>query len=192
MILIIDNKDSFASNLYHAVCAVRSDVKVIRNDELGVEQIKSLAPEKIILSPGHDKGATVEFVKKIHSEVPILGICLGMHIIYEAFGGQVGYAKKLMHGKASEVSVDTQHEIFADLPPFIQAGRYHSLACNRDSLPENLEIISQTDDGEIMAIRHRNFPIFGLQFYPHSILTPQGQRIIENFLAHHTVSTFKN
>ncbi|MCL1878094.1 MAG: aminodeoxychorismate/anthranilate synthase component II [Defluviitaleaceae bacterium] len=185
MILIIDNQDSFASNLYHAVGAVETNVKVIQNDELGVEQIKALAPKKIILSPGQGRataGVCMELVKKMHNEAEILGICFGMHIIYEAFGGKIGYAAKLMHGKASEVSVDTRAAIFADLPPFIQAGRYHSFACMKDSLPDSLEVISQADDGEIMAIRHRDFPVFGVQFHPQSILTPQGQKIIENFL----------
>jgi anthranilate synthase component 2 len=159
----------------------------VRNDALTVEEIKALAPKKIILSPGPgrpaDAGVCVEVVQKLHEYVPILGICLGHQAIFEAFGGTVSYAAKLMHGKASEVAVDSKSPIFANLPPFVQVGRYHSLAGLKDTLPEELEIIAQADCGEIMAIRHKKFPVFGLQFHPESILTPNGKEIVENFLA---------
>jgi len=187
MILLIDNYDSFAYNLYHAIGEVQPDIKIVRNDAHTVEEIKKLAPEKIILSPGPGKpsgaGVCIDIVKQLHDTVPILGICLGHQAIFEAFGGEISYAAQQMHGKSSEVSVDSRCPIFADLPPFIQVARYHSLAGVRDTLPDVLEIIAHTDDGEIMAIRHIKFPVFGLQFHPESILTPMGQKIIENFLA---------
>jgi anthranilate synthase component 2 len=185
MILLIDNYDSFAYNLYQAVGTVEPDIKVIRNDAHTVDEIVSFAPQKIILSPGPGKpsnaGVCIEVVKRMHNAVPILGICLGHQAIYEAFGGEVSYAKKQMHGKASEVSVDSRCKIFTDLPPFIQVARYHSLSAVQNSLPPVLEIVARIDD-EIMAVQHKNLPIFGLQFHPESILTPMGQKIIENFL----------
>lgn len=187
MILLIDNYDSFSYNLYQAIGAVRGEIEVVRNDAFSVAEIAAKKPEKIILSPGPgkpaDAGVCVEAVKKLHEYVPILGICLGHQAIFEAFGGTVSYAAELMHGKSSEVSVNANCPIFVDLPPFIQVGRYHSLAGLKETLPAPLEIIAQADDGEIMGVRHKNFPVFGLQFHPESILTPTGQKIIENFLA---------
>jgi len=187
MLLLIDNYDSFSYNLYQAIGLVRQDIKVVRNDELSVADIKALTPEKIILSPGPGKpsgaGVCVELVKQMHEYVPILGICLGYQSIYEAFGGSVSYAAQQIHGKASEISVDAKCSLFADLPPFIQVGRYHSLSGVKDTLPDELEITSQADDGEIMGVQHKKYPIFGLQFHPESILTLMGQKIIENFLA---------
>jgi anthranilate synthase component 2 len=184
MILLIDN--GFSHNLYQAIGAETADIKVIHNDALTVDEIKKLAPQKIILSAGSGKpanaGVCVDVVKNFCDTTPILGICLGHQSIFEAFGGAIGYASALMHGKASEVSVDTKCPLFANLPPFIQVGRYHSLSVKKETLPEALEIISQSDDGEIMGIRHKKFPVFGLQFHPDSFLTPMGQKIIENFL----------
>lgn len=187
MILLIDNYDSFSYNLYQAIGAVSPDIEVVRNDALSVAEIRALGPSRIILSPGPgkpaDAGVCVEVIKEMHSAVPILGICLGHQAIFEAFGGTVSYAATLMHGKSSEVSVDAKSSIFAGLPPFIQVGRYHSLAGIKETLPNALEVIAKSDDGEIMAIRHKKYPVFGLQFHPESILTPMGQKIIENFLA---------
>lgn len=186
MVLLIDNYDSFSYNIYQAVGAIRPDIKVVRNDACTVAEIKELAPEKIILSHGSgkpaDAGICVEVVRQLYDYVPILGVCLGHQAIFEAFGGTVSYAAQLMHGKASEVSVDAKCPIFAGLPPFIQAGRYHSLAGIKETLPAVLEIIAMADS-DIMAVRHREFPVFGLQFHPESILTPMGAKIIGNFLA---------
>lgn len=186
MILLIDNYDSFSYNLYQAIGEVRQDIKVVRNNAISVADIQELSPDKIVLSPGPGKpsaaGVCVEVVKQLHSYIPILGICLGHQAIYEAFGGTVSYAATQMHGKSSEISVDAKCPIFSDLPPFIQVGRYHSLAGIKPTLPEELEITAQSEDGEIMGIRHKKHPVFGLQFHPESILTPMGQRIIENFL----------
>ena len=185
MILLVDNYDSFSYNLYQAVGAVNPDIRVIRNDTLTVAEIKSLAPSRIIISPGPgrpaDAGCCVALLQEMYAHVPILGICLGHQAIFEAFGGTVGYAAQLMHGMSSEASIDAKCPIFADLPPFIQVARYHSLAGIRATLPESLEVISMADD-EIMGVRHREYPVFGLQFHPESILTPLGQRIIDNFL----------
>jgi anthranilate synthase component 2 len=186
VILLIDNYDSFSYNLYQVVGELNQNIKVIRNDELTVEEIKALAPQKIILSPGPgkpaDAGVCVEIAQKLCDFAPILGICLGHQAIFEAFGGTVSYAALLMHGKSSEVSVDSKCPLFADLPPFIQVGRYHSLAGLKDTLPAELEIISQADCGEIMGVKHKKHPVYGLQFHPESILTPKGKIIVRNFL----------
>jgi anthranilate synthase component 2 len=186
MVLLIDNYDSFSYNLYQAVGAVREDVKVVRNDSLSVAEIEELGAERIILSPGpgkpRDAGVCVDVVKELYAKVPILGICLGHQAIFEAFGGTVSYAMRQMHGKSGEATVDAKCPVFADLPPFVQVGRYHSLAGLKETLPPDLEITAQTDDGEIMGVRHKKFPVYGLQFHPESILTPMGQKIIENFL----------
>jgi anthranilate synthase component 2 len=144
-----------------------------------------MSPEKIIISAGSgravDAGICIEIVKNFFESFPILGINLGLHAIYEAFGGKISFAAKQMHGRASEISVNSRCEIFADLPPFIQVGQYHSLLCEKKSLPDALEIIAHADD-EIMAVRHKNFPVYGLQFHLESILTPKGQKIMENFI----------
>jgi len=186
MILLIDNYDSFSHNLYQAIGAVNPDIKVVRNDAITVAEIRALAPSQVILSPGPgkpaDAGVCTSVVRELHAELPILGICLGHQAIFEAFGGTVSYAAALMHGKASEISVDASCALFADLPPFVQVGRYHSLAGLRETLPAQLKVVAQADDGEIMAIAHEKYPVFGLQFHPESILTPVGQKIIENFL----------
>jgi anthranilate synthase component 2 len=150
-------------------------------------EIKKLAPARIVLSPGpgkpSDAGICIEVVKQLYAEIPILGICLGHQAIYEAFGGTVSYASKLMHGKSSEVTVDVGNALFKGLLPAIQAARYHSLAGIKSTLPEALSIIAWTEDDEIMAVCHKNYPVYGLQFHPESILTPAGKIIIENFLA---------
>ena len=186
MILLIDNYDSFSYNLYQAIGAVEPNIKVIRNDAHSVAEIAAFAPAKIILSPGPGRpagaGVCVDVVKQLGDAVPILGICLGHQSIFEAFGGTVSYAAELIHGKASEVSVDAKCPIFANLPPFIQVGRYHSLAGVKATLPYALAAVAHSDDGEIMAVCHKTLPIYGLQFHPESILTPMGQKIIENFL----------
>ena len=186
MILLIDNYDSFSYNLYQLIGEVNSDIKVVRNDKITVEEISDLNPECIILSPGPGKpenaGICIEVVSHFHDKIPILGVCLGHQAICEAFGGTVSHASRLMHGKSSKISLDYDY-IFKELPNEINVGRYHSLSLVKDSLPDCLEIISKVrDDGEIMAVRHKNFNVYGLQFHPESILTPDGLTIISNFL----------
>lgn len=186
MVLLIDNYDSFSYNLYQFIGAIDPDIKVVRNDEITADEIKRLAPDRIVISPGPgrpaDAGICIEVIKKLYTGIPILGICLGHQAIYEAFGGTVSYASKLMHGKSSDVTVDTNNPLFERLPGLIQAGRYHSLAGTKETLPGDLRVIAQTDDGEIMAICHKDYPTYGVQFHPESILTPKGKIIIENFI----------
>ena len=186
MVLLIDNYDSFSYNLYQLIGSIDPNIKVARNDEISVDDIKRLAPDFLVISPGPGKpseaGICIEAVKGLCSSVPILGICLGHQAIYEAFGGTVSYASKLMHGKSSIVTVDGENALFKGLPQTIQAARYHSLAGIKSTLPDALKITAQTQDGEIMAVCHKERPVYGLQFHPESILTPNGKIIIENFL----------
>lgn len=186
MILLIDNYDSFSYNLYQLIGQVNSDIKVSRNDKITVDEIRDLNPEAIILSPGPGKpenaGICMDLVKEFHDEIPILGVCLGHQAICAALGGEVSHAKRLMHGKSSKISLDYDF-IFKGLPGEITVGRYHSLSLVEDSLPDCLEIISKArDDREVMAVKHKDFNVYGLQFHPESILTPDGLAIIENFL----------
>ena len=186
MILLIDNYDSFSYNLFQLIGEVNSDIAVYRNDKITVEEISNLNPEAIILSPGpgnpKDAGICIDVVKHFHDKIPILGVCLGHQSICEALGGTVSHAKRLMHGKSSRISLDYDF-IFKGLPSEITVGRYHSLSLVEDTLPDCLEIISKAkDDGEVMAVKHKDFNVYGLQFHPESILTPDGLTIIENFL----------
>jgi anthranilate synthase component 2 len=186
MVLLIDNYDSFSYNLYQLIGSFNTDIKVIRNDTLSVDKIEKMAPCYIILSPGpgkpSDAGVCEDLIKRLAGQIPILGVCLGHQAIFEAFGGTVSYAQKLMHGKKSPVKINTENPLFKGLPSIIEAARYHSLAGIKDTLPPELEIIAETTDGEVMAVCHKKYPVFGLQFHPESILTPQGRIIIENFL----------
>jgi len=186
MILLIDNYDSFSYNLYQLIGSVNPNIKVARNDALTVDEIKRLSPSQIVISPGPGKpsnaGICVELIKRLHSSIPILGICLGHQAIFEAFGGTVSYASKLMHGKSSQVTIDTEDALFKNMPNVIQAARYHSLAGIKSTLPDILKITAWTQDGEIMAVSHKEYPVYGVQFHPESILTSNGQTIIENFL----------
>jgi len=186
MILLIDNYDSFSYNLYQLIGSFNPDIKVARNDALTAEEIKSLAPERIVISPGpgkpSDAGICIEVIKKLYSSIPILGICLGHQAVFEAFGGTVSYAGKLMHGKASQVTLDTQDALFNGMPGTIQAARYHSLAGIKSTLPGTLNVTAWTQNNEIMAVSHREFPVYGVQFHPESILTPDGRMIIKNFI----------
>lgn len=186
MILLIDNYDSFSYNLYQMVGVYHSDIKVIRNDEMTADQIRELKPQAIILSPGPGRpeaaGVCMEVVKKLGSESPILGVCLGHQAICEAYGATVSYAKALMHGKQSVAEIDTTQEIFNGLKNQISVARYHSLSVEEDTIPETLQVIAKSEDGEIMAVKHRIYPVYGLQFHPESILTPEGSIIIKNFL----------
>ena len=186
MILLIDNYDSFSYNLFQLVGEVNPDVVVYRNDKITLDEIRSLNPEAIILSPGPGKpenaGICIDVVKEFYDKIPILGVCLGHQAICTAFGAKVSYAKRLMHGKSSIISFDND-SIFEGLESEISVGRYHSLSLKEDTLPESLRIISKAmDDGEVMAVRHNDFNVYGLQFHPESILTPDGLKIIENFL----------
>lgn len=186
MILLIDNYDSFSYNLYQLIGSISPDIKVIRNDEMTIDEIKELNPSHIILSPGpgkpKDAGICIKAAKELGKSIPVLGVCLGHQSIYEAFGGTVSYASKLMHGKQSVVTVDTSSTLFNNMNERIKVARYHSLAAIKDTLPDCIKITAWTDDNEIMAIEHTQFPIYGVQFHPESILTPDGKTIIENFL----------
>ncbi|WP_296887725.1 aminodeoxychorismate/anthranilate synthase component II [uncultured Methanobrevibacter sp.] len=186
MILLIDNYDSFAYNLYQLIGEITPDIMVSRNDKITLNKIKSLNPEAIVLSPGPGKpenaGICVDVVKEFAGKIPILGVCLGHQSICVAFGGVVSHAKRLMHGKSSTISLNDDY-IFKNLDSKISVGRYHSLSLIESTIPDELEIISTScDDGEIMAVRHREYNVYGLQFHPESILTPDGLTIIENFL----------
>lgn len=186
MILLIDNYDSFSYNLYQLIGEVSPDIKVSRNDKITLDEIKDLNPECIILSPGPGKpenaGICVDLVKEFHDKIPILGVCLGHQAICTALGGKVSHAKRLMHGKSSKISLDYDF-IFKGLPSEITVGRYHSLSLVKESLPDCLEIISKAkDDGEVMAVKHKDYNVYGLQFHPESILTSDGLTIMQNFL----------
>lgn len=186
MILIIDNYDSFTYNLYQYIGVINPDISVIRNDEMTSEKIEKLNPTHIILSPGpgrpKDAGICEETVKRFSGRMPILGICLGHQAICEAFGAEIGYAKTLVHGKKSAIHIANGNPVFRGLPPVLEAGRYHSLAAERETLPDELLVIAETDDGEIMGVKHRDYDIYGLQFHPESILTKSGEKIVDNFL----------
>lgn len=185
MILLIDNYDSFSYNLYQLVGEIEPDIKVIRNDEMTVDEIKALNPDRIILSPGpgrpEDAGIIVDVVKTIH-DIPILGVCLGHQAICTAFGATVTYAKELMHGKQSDVKFDTDCPLFRGCPDIAPVARYHSLAADADTIPKELKITALTTDGEVMAVQHREYPVFGVQFHPESIMTPDGKQMLINFI----------
>jgi anthranilate synthase/aminodeoxychorismate synthase-like glutamine amidotransferase len=185
MILMIDNYDSFTFNIVQYLGQLGEIVQVYRNDKIKMEEIRRLKPQAIFLSPGprtpREAGITVDVVHEFHKDVPIMGICLGHQALAYAFGAEIVRASHIMHGKTSPIINDGK-TIFAGLPnPFI-AGRYHSLLVRRDTLPACFEISAQTAEGEIMGLRHKDFPVEGIQFHPESVLTPQGKRIIKNFL----------
>jgi anthranilate synthase/aminodeoxychorismate synthase-like glutamine amidotransferase len=183
MILVIDNYDSFTYNLVHLFQELGAEVTVIRNDKIDADEAERLAPSHLVISPGPGRpaqaGATLEIVKRLGPRVPTLGVCLGHQAIVEAFGGDVGQARRLVHGKASQIAHDGRG-VFSDLPDPLEGGRYHSLAAVR--VPEELEVCATTEDGEVMAVRHRELPIDGIQFHPESVLTPDGPQLGRNFL----------
>ena len=186
MILLIDNYDSFSYNLFQLIGEVTPDIKVSRNDKITLEEIEDLNPDAIILSPGpgrpENAGICMDIVKEFHEKIPILGVCLGHQAICAAFGGKISHAKRLMHGKSSKISLEYDF-LFVGLPSEITVGRYHSLSLVEQSLPDCLEIISKSkDDGEIMAVKHKQYNMYGLQFHPESILTPDGITIIQNYI----------
>lgn len=186
MILLIDNYDSFVYNLYQYLGTLNPEIRVVRNDEISIDEISKAAPSHIILSPGpgkpQDAGICQEVISALAPTIPILGVCLGHQTICEALGGQVGYAKTLMHGKTSTITLDSSDPLFAGLPKQIKVARYHSLAAEADSLPKELIVSAQTDDGEVMAVRHTRYPLHGVQFHPESIMSPDGMHILTNFL----------
>ena len=186
MILLIDNYDSFTYNLYQLVGTICPDIVTIRNDAKTVSEIRQMKPQAIILSPGPGKpsqaGICEQIVGQLGTEIPILGVCLGHQAICEAYGGTVDHAKELMHGKQSMARLDTTCKLFMDMPEEIPVARYHSLALKEETLPECLQIIARSDDDEIMAVRHQTNPVYGLQFHPESIMTPDGMTILQNFI----------
>jgi len=183
MILLVDNYDSFTYNLVHLFQELGTEVLVRRNDEIDADEAERLAPSHLVISPGPGRpegsGATLEIVRRLAPTTPTLGVCLGHQAIVEAFGGEVGQARRLVHGKASAIHHDGTG-VFAGLPPDFPAGRYHSLAATR--VPEVLEIAATCDDDEVMAVRHRELPVVGVQFHPESVLTPDGPRLCRNFV----------
>ena len=190
MVLIIDNYDSFSYNLYQYVGICHSEVKVFRNDKITIEGIEAMEPSHIIISPGpgypKDAGISGKVIAHFAGRIPIFGVCLGHQAIGEVFGGRIDHARELMHGKQSLVRVDSSCKIFLGLPNKIYAARYHSLIVSRETFPDVLEIVAEEEcengDGVIMAFKHREYEVYGVQFHPESILTPEGMRIIENFL----------
>ncbi len=185
MILIVDNYDSFSYNLYQFVGEINPDVKVIRNDGATVDEVLSLRPSHVILSPGpgrpENAGICEALAVAAKGKIPVLGVCLGHQAICEAYGGEITYAKKLMHGKSSVIRIKPEG-IFAGLPEMLKVARYHSLAAAPDKLPACLKTLAVADDGEIMAVKHKDAHIYGLQFHPESILTDGGKIILNNFL----------
>jgi anthranilate synthase component II len=183
VILLIDNYDSFTYNLAHLFQELGAEVTVIRNDKIDADAAERLAPSHLVISPGPGRaaeaGATVEIIRRLGERVPTLGVCLGHQAIVEAYGGEVGQAKSLMHGKASAVAHDGVG-LFRKLPDPLESGRYHSLAATR--VPDCLEVCATTEDGEVMAVRHRDLPVDGIQFHPESVLTPDGPALARNFL----------
>ena len=185
MILLIDNYDSFTYNLYQYMGIFEKDIKVVRNDKITIEEIEQLDPDRIVLSPGpkspKEAGICIDVVRHFYKKKPILGICLGHQSIGAAFGAEIIHAKELMHGKQSLIEHDGKG-VFEGIPSPVHVARYHSLAVQKESLPECLVVTAETEDGEIMAVRHKKYPVYGLQFHPESIYTEHGKRMIENFL----------
>ena len=190
MVLLIDNYDSFSYNLYQLAGQLRPDIQVARNDEYTVQEIRQMQPSHIILSPGPGRpeqaGVCEAVVEELQGEIPILGVCLGHQAICEAYGATVSYARQLMHGKMSVVRLDTTSRLFRGVGEETEVARYHSLAVLEDSIPECLKVPAVTEDGEVMAVEHKEYPVYGVQFHPESILTPEGRRMLENFLGTET------
>lgn len=188
MVLLIDNYDSFSYNLVQLVGELsEGNVKVVRNDEYSVDEIRKLHPSHIILSPGpgkpKDAGICEKVIWQLKDTYPMLGVCLGHQCICEVFGAEVTYAKQLMHGKQSRIEILGKADIFEGLESMFEAARYHSLSANPNTIPEELEVIAVDEkDKEIMAVKHRDYPIYGLQFHPESVMTPEGKTILSNFL----------
>ena len=186
MIILVDNYDSFSYNLYQMIGAIEPDIKVVRNDEYDASEILAMHPDRIILSPGpgrpEDAGNCGQIVRELAGKVPILGVCLGHQVICQQYGANVTYAKQLMHGKTSVIQFDKEHVLFDGLKDPVQVARYHSLAADPDTIPDCLKVTSVTEDGEVMSVVHKEYPVYGFQFHPESILTPQGHIMLENFI----------
>lgn len=186
MVLMIDNYDSFSYNLYQAVGEIDENIMVVRNDAVSVKDIEDMSPDRLIISPGpgrpREAGICEEAIDYFKGRLPILGVCLGHQAICEVFGAVIGYAPELMHGKQSDVHIASGSKLFSGLPPIIKAARYHSLAADKYSVPDTLRIIAECGDGSVMAVKHRDYEIYGVQFHPESILTPMGKTIIGNFM----------
>ena len=186
MILLIDNYDSFTYNLYQYMGIFEKDIKVVRNDKITIEEIEQLNPNRIVLSPGpkspKEAGICMDVVKHFYTKKPILGICLGHQSIGAAFGAKIIHAKELMHGKKKLMYKTGESRLFKDLPDTFAAARYHSLAALKDTLPAELKVTAESEDGEVMAVEHTKYPVFGVQFHPESVMTPDGRVMIENFM----------
>ena len=186
MILLIDNYDSFVYNLYQFLAVEDPDVRLVRNDRITPEEALSMEPDAIVISPGpgkpSDAGVCIELIRQLKGRIPILGVCLGHQAIGEAFGATVTHASRLMHGKTSLLTDVADDIIFKGIKKPAQVARYHSLSVQESTLPEELEVTARSEDGEIMAMRHREYPIYGLQFHPESVMTPEGSAMIRNFL----------
>lgn len=186
MIVLIDNYDSFSYNLYQLIGARTPDIEVVRNDALTVGELAARRPSAIVLSPGPgrpcDAGICEDVVRELGRDVPMLGVCLGHQAICEAFGARIGHAKRLMHGKASAVELDASSPLFAHVASPAQVARYHSLSVEEHTLPECLRVTARADDGEVMAVEHASWPVFGVQFHPESVMTPDGGAMIDGFL----------
>ena len=186
MILLIDNYDSFSYNLFQLIGSINPDIQVIRNDAASVAEIEAMNPQVIIISPGpgrpEDAGICIDVIKELGKKIPILGVCLGHQAICKAYGAVVSYAKELMHGKQSQTRLDKNCPLFENCPETVPVARYHSLAVLEETLPECLKVTARTEDGEVMAVMHRTDPVYGLQFHPESIRTPEGKTMIKNFL----------
>ena len=186
MILLIDNYDSFVYNLYQFLAVEDPDVRLVRNDRITPEEALAMKPDAIVISPGpgkpSDAGVCIELIRQLKGRIPILGVCLGHQAIGEAFGATVTHASRLMHGKTSLLTDVADDIIFKGIKKPVQVARYHSLSVQESTLPEELEVTARNDDGELMAMRHREYPIYGLQFHPESVMTPEGSAMIRNFL----------
>ncbi len=185
MVALIDNYDSFSYNLYQLIGSIRPDIQVFRNDKISVVELEELKLEAIILSPGPGRpekaGICMDIIRSLGGKIPILGVCLGHQAICAAYGANITYAGKLMHGKTSDITLEKNSRLFAGLESPVQVARYHSLAAEKESLPNCLKVTAVTEDGEIMAVEHKEYAVFGLQFHPESILTIRGKEIIQNF-----------
>lgn len=185
MIVLIDNYDSFTYNLYQYIGEFEEDIRVIRNDQITAEALLEMNPDKLVISPGpktpDDAGNCLDIINQVAGKIPMLGVCLGHQSIGQAFGGEVVHAKTLFHGKQSTITL-TEDPLFLDMPKMIDVARYHSLVVKLETLPDCFDVLAKTDDHELMAMKHKTLPVYGLQFHPESILTSDGKKIIENFV----------
>ena len=186
MLLIIDNYDSFSYNLYQMIGGIYPDIKVIRNDAMTVEEIEALKPEAIVISPGpgrpSDAGVCIDVIRALGPKIPMLGVCLGHQAMCEAYGATITYAKELMHGKQSVAKVGPTCKLYRDMSNKIKVARYHSLAADPETMPKCLKVTAKTDDGEIMGVKHEAYDMYGVQFHPESIMTPEGKTMLKNFI----------